>query len=274
MNDTDLERRLHHLAAAVPAPDTSPDDDLRRGRSRLRRTRLLVSGGSAAGVAAVVLGVAVLGNLGDEGRTPSPTAPATQVASEEPQPKPRPKVKRVTGGELIQTYRDVLAEHLDPEGTHLQRKPDNLQSGGGLGTKLGWSVPGQDGLGMVAVFVGGGWRSSVGAFCSDPAATCRELTVDGVDATVVDAGGATTVVVKRRDTTVAITVDALFGNNSLVPVEGMDLAVEDLVRAAADERLVLATPEQVRNAGASMGFPDVGAPGEPLEEGVSSAPVP
>jgi hypothetical protein len=31
----------------------------------------------------------------------------------------------------------------------------------------------------------------------------------------------------------------------------------DLVRAAADERLTPATPQQIRNADSSIGFPDV-----------------
>ena len=69
--------------------------------------------------------------------------------------------------------------------------------------------------------------------------------------------GATTVVVRRDHGDVAITVNALFGNNSLVPVEGMDIPLDDLVRAAADERLTPATREQIRNAGTGLGFPDL-----------------
>ena len=37
----------------------------------------------------------------------------------------------------------------------------------------------------------------------------------------------------------------------------MDIPLNDLVRAAADERLTPATPEQIRNAASSLGYPDV-----------------
>ena len=85
--------------------------------------------------------------------------------------------------------------------------------------------------------------------------------------------GATTVVVRREHGEVAITVNALFGNNSLVPVDGMDIPLDDLVRAAADERLTPATPEQIENAGTSMGFPDFDEL-RPGAEGASENPVP
>jgi hypothetical protein len=127
---------------------------------------------------------------------------------------------------------------------------------------------------MVEIFVGGGWRSDVGGLCGEPSAGCDETSVDGVTATVIRWDGSTTVVVDRGKAPVAITVDALFGNNSLVPVDGMDIAVEDLVRAAADERLVPATPRQIANAGPSMGFPDLPPIGEQLGESASEAPAP
>lgn len=255
MNDhLDLDDRLRDLAAAVPPPTTPVEQDVERGRRRLRRTRWLVSGGAAAGVAVVALGVGLAGTLADDGPSTSP-APATQKASDKPNPKPKRKVDRRDGAELLRDYRDVLADHLDPTGTHLQKKPDNLQSGDGLGTKLGWTIPGQDGLGMVEIFVGKSWWSFIGADCNG-GADCSRTTVDGVEAQVIRWDGQTTVVVKRPDTTVAITVDALFGNNSLVPVEGIDIPVDELVRAAADPRLTQATAEQVESASSSM-FPDL-----------------
>ena len=52
----------------------------------------------------------------------------------------------------------------------------------------------------------------------------------------------------------------------------MDIPLDDLIRAAADERLTPATPEQVRNAGTSMGFPDYPKPFR--GEGTSENPVP
>jgi hypothetical protein len=123
----------------------------------------------------------------------------------------------------------------------------------------------------VQVFVGRGWWSFIGADCRS-GAQCRTETVDGITAQVLAWNGATTVLVTDEDGPVAITVDALFGNNSLVPVDGMEIPLDDLVRAAGDERLTPATPEQIRNAGTSLGFPDLGDHG-PLEEGASSHPV-
>lgn len=272
MNDTlDLEQRLRDLAGSVPTPATPVEQDLERGRRRVRRTRWLATGGGAAGVAVLALAVGLVGAATDPGGT-TPSGPATQ-ATDSPSPTPSPARDDRTGAELLQTYRDVLAEHLDPDGTHLQKKPDNLQSGGGLGTKLGWTMPDQDGLGMVEIFVGGGWRGSVDVRCAVPAAACSVITVDGTDASLVEWEGSTTVVVEGAQGPVSITVDPLFGNNSLVPVEGMDIPVDDLVRAAADERLTRATPEQIRNAGTSMGFPDLDdiAPGG---ESVTQAPAP
>ncbi len=270
MNDTlDLDDRLRALAAAVTPPETPLEQDLQRGRSRLRRTRLLVTGGAAAGVAAIALGVG-LTNAALDSRDSSPAGPATQGV-EPAAPKPTANVDDRTGAQLLQDYRNVLAEHIDPDGTHLQRKPDNLQSGGGLGTKLGWTMPGQDGLGLVEIFAGKGWDGFVGASC--PEAECREITIDGITAQIVAWDGTTSVVVERADGTVAISINALFGNNSLTPVEGMDIPLADLVRAAADERITQPTPEQIRNAGTSMGFPDVDERGR-IGEGTSEAPVP
>ena len=83
-----------------------------------------------------------------------------------------------------------------------------------------------------------------------------------------DGGGAT-----ADHGEVAITVDALFGNNSLVPVEGMDIPLDDLVRAAADERLTPATPQQIRNAGTSLGFPEFDPMPESGRRGCIEGPV-
>ena len=52
----------------------------------------------------------------------------------------------------------------------------------------------------------------------------------------------------------------------------MDIPLDDLVRAAADERLTPATPEQIRNAGTSMGFPDFDPRPELGGEGASEDP--
>ncbi|HWM74143.1 MAG TPA: hypothetical protein VNQ53_10410 [Nocardioides sp.] len=271
----DIDQRLHQLGTTIPTPDVPLEDDLARGRRRLGLHRLLVTGGTVAGVAVISLGIALAGNVFDDGPsagpagtpTSAPDVPSPTEASKPPDPK-----DQRTGGELLKVYRDVIAEHIDPDGTHLQKKPDNLQSGSGLGTKLGWTIPGEEGLGMVEVFVGKDWWSFIGADC-DYGAECRTERVDGIEAQVLEWNGATTVLVRRDDGPVAITVNSLFGNNSLVPVSGMDIPLDDLVRAAADERLTPATPEQIRNAGTSMGFPDDNV--VPFgSEGASQNPVP
>jgi hypothetical protein len=273
----DIDQRLRRLSATIPTPEVPLEDDVARGRRRLRLHRWLVTGGTVAGVGVLALGVALGGNLLDDGHSSAPPAgapssPPTPGPSQSPERSepPAPEDPR-TGAELLRDYRDVIAEHIDPDGTHLQKKPDNLQSGGGLGTKLGWSVPGQEGLGMVEVFVGKGWNSFIGADC-DYGARCRTERVDGIKAQVLEWDGATTVVVRRDRGEVAITVDALFGNNSLVPVEGMDIPIDDLVLAASDERLTPATPEQIRDAGTSM-FPEFDE-SRPGAEGASENPVP
>lgn len=146
---------------------------------------------------------------------------------------------------VVQEYRDVLAEHLDPSGKHLEKTVSNMQSGTGengrpLGTKLGWTVEGEDGLGMVQVAVGSGW-DGVDVFCDDPGWTCEDVDRQGVKAArIATHGGARTYAVERSDgTVVAITLDSLFGNNSTVPVSGVDLGDEEVMAAAADPRLVV-----------------------------------
>lgn len=62
--DTDLlTERLHHLGDAAPVPPTAPADDVRRGRRRLRRNRVLAVAGTATAVAALAgVGFAVTGS--------------------------------------------------------------------------------------------------------------------------------------------------------------------------------------------------------------------
>ena len=155
---TSATPRAGHQRSAPP--DVPLEEDLARGRRRLGLHRLLVTGGTVAAVAVISLGVALAGNVFDDGPSSrdgryadlAPDAPSTPEASK---PSPHPRTS-APAGQLLKDYRDVIAEHLDPDGTHLQKKPDNLQSGDGLGTKLGWTIPGEEGLGMVEVFVGNG----------------------------------------------------------------------------------------------------------------------
>ncbi|NYI81078.1 hypothetical protein [Nocardioides panzhihuensis] len=147
---------------------------------------------------------------------------------------------------VLQKYRDVLAEHLDPTGQHLDKTVSNAQggeahSGRTIGTKLGWSVEDEDGLGMVQLAVGSSW-DGVGLLCEDPSWTCEDVDHPGVKvarvATTHD--GARIYAVERSDgTVVAITLASLFGNNSSIPVSGIDLGQKKALAAAADPRLIV-----------------------------------
>ncbi|MFD7073989.1 hypothetical protein ACFV9G_07225 [Nocardioides sp. NPDC059952] len=146
---------------------------------------------------------------------------------------------------VLQKYRDVLAEHLDPSGEHLEKTVSNMQgghagSGRSIGTKLGWTVEGEDGLGMVQLSVGSGW-DGVGLPCGDPGWDCEDVNHPGAKvARVATHDGARSYAVERSDgTVVAITLDSLFGNNSTIPVSGVDLGEKEVMAAAADPRLVV-----------------------------------
>ncbi|MER7608502.1 hypothetical protein [Nocardioides sp. NPDC127503] len=146
---------------------------------------------------------------------------------------------------VLQEYRDVLAEYLDPTGEHLEKTVSNMQgsyagSGRTIGTKLGWTVEGEDGLGMVQLAVGLDWDGA-GLLCEDPGWTCEDADRPGVKvARIATHDGARTYAVERSDgTVVAITLDSLFGNNSSIPVSGVDLGEKEVMAAAADPRLVV-----------------------------------
>lgn len=249
----DLDRLLRDLAGSAPVPVLAAGDDLARGRRRVRRRRGLT--GAAAGAAAAVIGAGALvvdvgpGSTADLPVAVSPTV-ATDSPSEPPEPTepPEPVVDTRDGKQLLTDWADVVASHLDPRREHLQRVPTGYQGTGqrGFGTKLGWSNPGEDGLGLVQVLVvpGTGGRSSG-----------REVEVDGVTARVRGGADDLTVSVAHPDGfVVTIGVSTLFGNNSLVPVSGIDVTGSDLVLVAADDRFTLATREQTAGASQSFGW--------------------
>ena len=282
----DLDARFAELAARIDAPDVPVTDDLQRGRRRQLRQRLVVAGAVVATVAVVGSAVATTPDLlrTDSGpdlvdRTgtppPSPSGDPTTSASASPAGTGW-QARRDT---LIE-YSHVLAEHLDPQGGHLEvltEDNQNEQIGGGeggivsLGAKLGWSNDGEDGLGMVQVSVSNGWRNS-DWWCDGEGWTCRQLTADG-RVRIAEQDGARRVGVEHPDgEVVVITLDPLFGNNSLVPVSGMDISEKQLVRAASDPRLDL--PEGLELPG-PMDFETFEAVGRELllEPGESLAKV-
>lgn len=149
----------------------------------------------------------------------------------------------------LASYRTIVARHLDPRDQHLQRDVSGVQMGGSLrcglsalGTKLGWTVAGEDGQGMVQVEVNRSARGSQVSLMFDhwqtvtsnlPGVTKAEVAGDG-------GGGRTAVLVSRDDgLVVGILADPLFGNNSLTPVSGFDFTVDDLLATAADPDFAL-----------------------------------
>lgn len=260
-----LDQLLSDAAARVVPPDVAARDDLARGRRHVRRQRLGLGLTALAAVAAVGVGAVLVGGGGtdpgaDDAPVASDPAPST-TPSASPTPgvthHPVPAPDQRDGKELLQDYRDVLAEHLDPSGTHLDRLVTNVQgSGRGIGTKLGWTNDGESGLGMVEVFVSPSMRSQFNLFC-DSYTPCDHVTLGGVDAIVQESDGVTIVAVERVDgSVVALQVDTLFGNNSTVPVSGIDISKADLARTAADERLTVPTKEQVDGVNEAFGWPD------------------
>lgn len=265
----DLDRLLRDLAGSAPVPPLTTGDDLARGRRRVRRRRALA--GAAAGLAAAVIGAgALVVDLGPGTTADLPVAVSPTVATDsapgptEPPVPPEPVVDTRDAKQLLTDWRDVVARYLDPRDQHLERVPTGLQGSGprGIGTKLGWSNPGEDGLGVVQIHVSPSWRSQFSLSC-DRFQDCRDVRVDGIAAKVLDEGdGDLSVGVQHPEGfVVVVSVAALFGNNSLVPVSGIDVTVDDLVRAAADDRFSLATREQVAGAYDAFGFP--GVPGTP-----------
>ncbi len=183
-------------------PDVPLEDDLARGRSRLARHRLLAAAGTAAAVAIVGL----VGTVGPElvsadeqpgygggDGTPLPGPETTppvkpgerEIVPQAPESKgsfPAPLDSGDFAGNpsSCASTAKSLAEHLDPDGTHLQKKPTTASAAGSRSaSRFGWRMPGEDGLGMVVIIVNGGWQAT-GWECgmprsTRPAATSRPL---------------------------------------------------------------------------------------------------
>ncbi|WKN48091.1 hypothetical protein [Nocardioides sp. Arc9.136] len=275
-----LDARLHELADATPLPGVPVGDDLHRGRRRLRHRRLVVGGAALLTAGAVGLGATVLPSGGAEAvRTPDVADTTT------PSPEAGRRVARTEGRstnpfdvaddhrDTLVGWQEVLAEHVDPGWEHLVRSSDenaNEQSAGGragltsLGSRFGWRVPGEDGLGMLVVSVSTGWGDAFYP-CRGPSRdgwTCRAAEVPGADeARVGERDGVTSVALRQADgEVVVVTADPLFGNNSTVPVPTFDVGADDLLAAAADPRLSL--PGQAVGAASAPidaeSFADVG----------------
>jgi hypothetical protein len=271
-NEDLLGAELHRLTDTL-APSSDPAGDLRRGRRRRARTRLAVSCCGAVAAVASASAVVVLVT----GAEPAPVAqdptPTTVPGTTEPATAtPTPAVTfrcvdSATGGpgrngritalapDLIDTYRTILVERLDPTERHLGPGRTNEQVGTtsdpacsagqskleSYGTKLDWRVPGESGLGMIQVEVTSGpWDEAQMQYGYD---SWRPQPVDlpGVSSAEVTtyAGGFAVVVHRTDGVSVGIDANTLFGNNSRTPVSDMELTVTDILAAAADPRFRL-----------------------------------
>jgi hypothetical protein len=238
-----------------------------------RSWRWLAPAGVAAAVAAgVVAGAVLLGGGDERAEEPGPAgggSSAVQQPSETPSSAPTSlsadpqgclpssveKARRRLHDQMssykkllpeVQDYRDVVARHLDPGGEHLDADASNVQSSGaacgmsGLGTKIGWSVPGQDGLGEVQVEVTTDWRNAQLRLAHDGWAPAHVKLPGVTSAWSVKYDGGFAVAVQRSDgLTVALSADELFGNNSLTGISGFPFSPDDLFETAADPAFTL-----------------------------------
>lgn len=275
MNDEDqLSRKFEELDFSdEPAMVSQPDDDVRRGERRLRRRRtLMVTAGLAAGVVMATGTVAVLPDAlrgdatlqvagGDPRGTPSEPVP-TGEATRTPEARSTRSPKATAPADDPFPYpatRQLLLEaavrHLDPEREHLPEQSTNAQTGGGsVGSKLDWTVSGEDGMGMVKVVVtepgyktedhGLDWlMGEIGCLDHSTGETrCEKRPVPGTSeqAWVAEpgAGSELSVLYERADGSyVGIGTYDLFGNNSTTPVSNVDVPLERALAFVTDPDL-------------------------------------
>lgn len=288
-HDPALERRLQELAQGIATPDTPVATDVARGRRRLLRGRLAAGGSVLAVLAVVGVGLSVVPGDDAAGPTPElggasgvPTPSGASTPSAVPSPSAGEQLTatdaqalvgdRTTDHELLASWQRVLAEHLDPGWQHLvkyTKRNGNQQGSTGpagrpssLGSKYGWRNTGESGLGMLQLTVSSGW-TGLYWLCGytgqgDEAWDCRDLEppAGAVAAQVAQHDGITEVAVERADGhVVVLAVDALFGNNSRVPVSGIDLSDRSLAAAAADPRIGL--PGGAAPSAPALGTDDV-----------------
>jgi hypothetical protein len=276
-HEEQLTERLHNLADTVDGP--VPTAALvRRGRARVRRKRVIgtaaaLSVVTAAGVLGATSGLLGRPEAGQRlvGPATSPSASVTPThgktnGTTNGKKEHKGQSERTGSsttwcndgieayhaklrkyGPTLATYRDVVAEHLDPEQQHVDQKTSSIQAGTGkdcvidaLGTRLGWTSPGDEGLGMVGVEVTRDWRGSQIRLAHGGWHAAGSLPTGAVRAYVAPYPGGTAVAVTRTDgTTVALDAARLFGNNSVTPVASMDMTADELLTTAADPRFQL-----------------------------------
>jgi hypothetical protein len=255
MNDFD------DLLERIETPPADVHDDVARGERALRRRhRWQIGAASLAVVALSGAGVALTGAGGTPqagfSAQPSQTAGThtkQQLAQQHVKKHAKPEVKQRRSASrsvkeqarrlqnqvradyengTLQTFHDVLAEHLDPTG-HLLELAKNEQSGSGsLGTKLDWNHGG-----MLEISVSTSWRTS--DWNAYPPGPGERLTYNGHPARVLVDGSDIWVAVQHDDgEVVMLLASRSFGNNG-TSTASLDLTQDQLLEAAADPRLRL-----------------------------------
>jgi hypothetical protein len=261
MNDFD------DLLERIETPPADVHDDVARGERALRRRhRWQIGAASLAVVAASGAGVALTGAGGTSqagfSARPSQTAGthtkqqlARQQAKKEhakekhakqevKQPRSASRSAKEQARRLqhqvradheigtLQTFHDVLAEHLDPTGQLLTFAKNEQSGSGSLGTKLDWNHGG-----MLEISVSTSWRTS--DWNAYPPGPGQRLTYHGHPARVLVDGTDIWVAVQHDDgEVVMLLASRSFGNNG-TSTASLDLTQDQLLAAAADQRLSL-----------------------------------
>jgi hypothetical protein len=246
---------IDDLLDRLEIPPVDVADDVARGERALHRRRWWQAGAASLAVVAVTgAGVALSGGGGTPqagfSAQPSQTA-GTHAAhlqtaerhAKQQQRKALARLKRQTrllqqqlrdqaGYDVLRGYRDVLADHLDPTG-QLLRFVQNEQGGSGtFGTKLDWNHGG-----MLEISVSTSWRTS--DWNAYPPGPGEQLTYGGRPARVLVDGSDIWVAVQHDDgEVVMLLASPSFGNNG-TSTASLDLTQDQLLAAAADERLQL-----------------------------------
>lgn len=277
MTDTLWQERLAELAEQDDASSFVVDDDLARGRERLRRRRVGELG--VAGLVVVVLAgvVLVTGGPGRQtGAPPAATPPTAQTDVSPVTPSAAPSVvdsavvppnAPTTSAAPYAWIRTILersdgprspfakwrnrlfvttASVLDPSGGHLSYANQGMtggwdQQGVSMGIKMGWSQPGRSGEGLVQVEVSS-QKGADDARCRIAAGFgCPQaVRVGGRTVHVGEYASAYVVAFRQKDGDgVIVLVDTTFGNESAQGVDHLGFTRDDVYRLVQDARLDL-----------------------------------
>jgi hypothetical protein len=248
---------IDELLREIEPPDVDVADDVTRGERALRRRhRWQVSGAAVSVVTVVVLTVAVVGGGPGSGstapgfvdhprasahsstpphadRTHHPHVGSVPAEIRRLRNQARPHMGARGSQATLRTYHQVLAEHLDPNGTQLRLAQNEQGGSGSFGTKLDWRHGG-----MLEIVVGRSFAAAGGFYLLEGAGM-QDTTYDGHPARVSTAGRDLVVSVRHGDgTVVTLIASTAFGNNG-TSTASLGLTQEQLLEAAADPRLQL-----------------------------------